>query len=77
MAISKKELESILLSSFPKAIMTLEDTVGDQDHYSLTITDEVFNDLSIIHQHKLVKNALTDVLHHKLHSITIKTIPQK
>ncbi len=74
MAISKTELESIIVKSFPKASkIEITDLAGDEDHYSLFIEDEVFKDLPLIKQHKMVKEALRDVLEKRLHAITIKT----
>ncbi|MCC8419064.1 MAG: BolA family transcriptional regulator [Rickettsia endosymbiont of Glossina mortisans submortisans] len=79
MAISAEELEKILKESFPNSIIKITDLVEDQDHYALEISDVQFNGLSLINQHKLVKNALSEILNKKLHAITIKTIavPEK
>ncbi|ADE30378.1 BolA/IbaG family iron-sulfur metabolism protein [Rickettsia prowazekii] len=74
MAISAEELEKILKKSFPSSVIKITDLVGDQDHYALEISDAQFNGLSLINQHKLVKNALSEILNKKLHSISIKTI---
>ena len=75
MAISKLELEKILKNSFPNAEIELVDTAGDEDHYSLSIKDEAFKEISIIAQHKLVKEALKEVLvTNRLHAISIKTL---
>ncbi len=73
MAISEKELFSILQQNFPNAKIKLKDIAGDQDHYTLEITDSIFKDVPLIKQHKLVNIALADVLHSRLHAITIKT----
>ena len=73
MAISERKLESILLSSFPNAKIKITDTVGDQDHYALEITSDIFKELPLIKQHRLVKDALAGVLVKELHAITIKT----
>jgi stress-induced morphogen len=73
MAISKNELEEILLHNFPEAKIDLVDLAGDEDHYSLIIEHEFFKEKSIIEQHKLVKLALKGILDSKLHAITIKT----
>ncbi|WP_341790302.1 BolA/IbaG family iron-sulfur metabolism protein [Rickettsia endosymbiont of Polydrusus tereticollis] len=75
MAISIEELEAILRKSFPNSIIKITDLVGDQDHYSLEIADSKFKEFTLINQHKLVKNALGEILNTKLHAITIKTIP--
>lgn len=73
MAIKKSELEYIILQSFPNATIEITDLAGDEDHYSLSIIDKSFDGLSLIKQHKMVKEALKEVLSTKLHAITIKT----
>ncbi len=74
MAISKIELEAILRIKFPQAEITLLDTEGDEDHYNLVIKDSSFVGLSVIAQHKLVKDALKEVLSNRLHALSIKTL---
>ncbi|MDA9163818.1 BolA/IbaG family iron-sulfur metabolism protein [Rickettsiaceae bacterium] len=73
MAIAESKLHTILQQNFPDAKIIIKDLAGDQDHYSLDITSEQFVGLPLIKQHKLVKNALAEVLHSELHAITIKT----
>lgn len=73
MAISEAQLKLILQQNFPNAKIIITDLLGDQDHYSLEIHSETFKGLTLIAQHKLVKNALTEVLKKDLHAITIKT----
>ena len=73
MAISKTKLISILQQSFPNAKIKITDLAGDQDHYSLDITCSSFKGLPLIKQHRLVKDALSEVLEKELHAITIKT----
>ncbi len=73
MAISDSKLQSILQNSFPNAKIKITDTAGDQDHYALEITSDVFKGLSLIKQHRLVKDALAEVLVKELHAISIKT----
>jgi len=73
MAISETKLQSILQNSFPNAKIKITDTAGDQDHYALEITSNIFKDLPLIKQHRLVKEALAEVLVKELHAISIKT----
>ncbi len=74
MAISIENLEEIIRYTFPNAQIKILDLIGDQDHYSLEIQDDTFVGLSLINQHKLVKNALSTILNNnQLHAITIKT----
>lgn len=74
MAININELENIITTKFPQAKIKLIDLAGDQDHYSLEIQDPIFAGKTIIMQHRMVKEALAEVLKDKLHAITIKTI---
>jgi stress-induced morphogen len=73
MAISASELKSIILQSFPESTIEISDLAGDENHYSLYIKDKVFAGLPLIKQHKMVKDALKELLSTKLHAITIKT----
>lgn len=73
MAISETQLKLILQRNFPNAKIIITDLLGDQDHYSLEIHSSIFKGLTLIAQHKLVKNALAEVLKKDLHAITIKT----
>lgn len=73
MAISEAQLKLILQRNFPNAKIIITDLLGDQDHYSLEIHSSTFKGLTLIAQHKLVKNALAEVLKKDLHAITIKT----
>lgn len=73
MAISESKLRAILQESFPNAKIKITDLAGDQDHYALDIACNRFKDTPLIKQHKLVKEALAEVLKEELHAITIKT----
>jgi len=73
MAITKTELESIILKSFPESSIEIIDLAGDEDHYSLSIKDASFAGMPLIKQHRMVKEALAEVLVSRLHAITIKT----
>lgn len=73
MAISESKLKNILQENFPDAKIIIQDTAGDQDHYAIDITSNAFDGLPLIKQHKLVKNALSEVLKQELHAVTIRT----
>ncbi|MBP7190123.1 MAG: BolA family transcriptional regulator [Rickettsiaceae bacterium] len=73
MAVTIDELQTIIMSKFPDAKVKITDLVGDGDHYSLEIVDKAFADKTIIAQHRMVKDALSELLKTRLHAITIKT----
>lgn len=74
MAVSIAELETIIMAKFPDAKVKITDLAGDEDHYALEIADRSFSGKTIIAQHRMVKDALSDLLKSRLHAITIKTI---
>jgi len=73
MPITQKELENILLKSFPNAEITINDLAGDNDHYEVKIIDKIFIGKTLIAQHKMVNQALDGILGGKLHALKIKT----
>lgn len=73
MPIAKEKLEKLLKEKFPKAKIEVVDLVGDEDHYSVTIIDEIFAGKNRVQQHKLVNNALSDYLGTILHAMQLKT----
>jgi stress-induced morphogen len=73
MPISKTELEKLVSAAFPGAIIGIEDTAGDNDHYSLHIISEQFRGKTRIEQHKLVNNALKGTVGGTLHALALKT----
>ena len=74
MPIPQSKLQSILEKNFPNAEIKIIDLAGDDDHYSVTITDEIFAGKSRIEQHKLVNKALSDYIGDALHAMQLKTI---
>ncbi len=73
MPIAKKDLEKILQESFPKAQIEVVALVDDNNHYSVKIIDEIFTGKSRVQQHKMVNNALKDILGDVLHAMQLKT----
>lgn len=73
MPIAKKELEAILLQKFAASDIDLIDLVGDNDHYEVKITSDLFNGLSKIQQHKMVYEILGNRVGKQIHAISLKT----
>ena len=73
MPIAKNKLEKILRESFPQALIEVVDTAGDENHYSVKITDKSFAGKTRIEQHKMVNNALKEILGDVLHAMQLKT----
>ncbi|KAF8818298.1 BolA/IbaG family iron-sulfur metabolism protein [Rickettsia endosymbiont of Cardiosporidium cionae] len=73
MSISKEDLVNILKLNFPTAKISVEDFVGDRNHYSITVIDKIFENMTILQQHRLVQSALKESLGMSLHAVNINT----
>ena len=73
MPIEHKKLEELLKSQYPDGIIEVIDLAGDNNHYSVSIIDEAFNNLSRIQQHQHVYNSLDGLLDNELHAMQLKT----
>lgn len=73
MAIAQDKLEGILKENFPKAQIKVVALVDDGDHYSVEIVDEIFAGKTRVQQHKIVNEALKEILGGALHAMQLKT----
>ena len=73
MAITKKEIESLIKESIPDALIEIEDLRGDGDHYKATIISKSFQGKSKIAQHQMVYNSLKGKMCNELHALMLKT----
>jgi stress-induced morphogen len=76
MPIAKKKLEEILVENFPQAQIEVIALVDDDNHYSVKIIDKIFAGKTRVEQHKLVNNALKEILGDVLHAMQLKTSDQ-
>jgi len=73
MAIAQDKLAEILKEKFPKAQIKIVALVDDGDHYSVEIVDAIFADKTRVQQHKIVNEALKEILGSTLHAMQLKT----
>ncbi len=73
MAMAKNDIKTMLDQAFPDALITLEDLVGDSNHYRLKITSNRFKGLSRVAQHQLVYQALGEKMGSDLHALSVST----
>jgi stress-induced morphogen len=66
-------LEADLRAAFPDAVIALEDTVGDGDHWKARIVSKAFAGLPRVRQHQLVYAALGDKMGGVLHALALET----
>ena len=76
MSLKIEEIRSLLKKAMPDADITIKDLVGDNNHYSATITSSQFVGKNKIEQHKMVYNSLKGKMGNELHALAIKTKEQ-
>ena len=74
MSLKLKEVESLIKEAIPDAEIVIQDTAGDENHYSATIKSKVFSGKSKIEQHKLVYKALNGKMGNELHALELNTM---
>ena len=72
-----KEIEQLLLESFPNAKIKIEDLRGDGDHYAAYIETKEFIGLNRIKQHQMVYKALKGRMGNELHALALNTSEPK
>ena len=68
-----KYVEEILLEKFPDANVKVEDMTGTLDHLEIFIASSAFQGLTLIKQHRLVMDALTEALKSRIHAVKLNT----
>ena len=74
MGLKLKEIKSLIKEAIPDAEISIQDLVGDDNHYSATIKSKIFIGKSKIEQHKLVYKALRGKMGNELHALSLNTM---
>lgn len=73
MAMDAGEIERLIKSAFPDAVVDITDLAGDGDHYAATVVSEAFRGKSRVQQHQMVYAALQGNMGGVLHALALKT----
>jgi stress-induced morphogen len=74
MSLKLEEIKRLIKEAIPDAEIIIQDTAGDENHYSATIKSKVFSGKSKIEQHKLVYKALKGKMGNELHALALNTM---
>ena len=74
MGLKLEEIKSLIKKAIPDAEISIQDLVGDNNHYSATIKSKIFIGKSKIEQHKLVYKALNGKMGNELHALSLNTM---
>lgn len=69
-----EQLQELIRATLPDATVTCQDLTGTQDHWQIEVTSARFAGLSLLQQHRLVKEALAAHFQDRsLHALALKT----
>ena len=77
MSLKLEEIKNLIKKAIPDAEIVIEDTAGDENHYSATIKSKIFIGKTMVEQHKLVYKALNGKMGNELHALALTTIEGK
>lgn len=73
MAMDAAEIESLIRSNIPGAVVEITDLAGDGDHYAARVVSDSFQGLSRVKQHQAVYAALGGRMGGALHALQLTT----
>jgi len=73
MAMNAAEIEALIKSALPDAVVTIEDLAGDGDHYAAKVVSAAFKGISRVKQHQIVYAALQGRMGGALHALALQT----
>ena len=73
MPMAANEIEALIKTALPDAVVTVEDLAGDGDHYAATVISETFRGIPRVRQHQIVYAALRGRMGGELHALALQT----
>lgn len=73
MAMKAEDIESMIKTAFPDAVIEIKDLAGDGDHYAATVVSEAFRGKTRVQQHQMVYAALQGNMGGVLHALALTT----
>ncbi|MBQ4874932.1 MAG: RsmD family RNA methyltransferase [Rickettsiaceae bacterium H1] len=68
------KIRQSVLNWFHDAEVSVEDIVGDRNHFYLIVSSQHFKNKSVVEQHRMVYSALQDKIGNEIHALKLKTI---
>lgn len=67
------ELRRTIEAAFPAAMVEVTDTTGGGDHFDLLVVSDRFDGLPLLKRHRLVYDALGDLMRAEIHALSLRT----
>lgn len=77
MAMQASEIETLIKTAFPDAVINIEDLRGDGDHYACQVVSSAFAGKNRVQQHQMVYKALGGRMGGELHALALQTSAPK
>ena len=77
MAMQASEIETLIKTAFPDAVINIEDLRGDGDHYACQVVSSAFAGKNRVQQHQMVYKALDGRMGGELHALALQTSAPK
>lgn len=72
MPMSADDLRAHLIAAFPDAVLDLNDTAGDEDHWQARIVSQAFEGMSRVNRYRACNAALGDKLGTVVHAVSFE-----
>jgi len=69
----KDDIKKRLTEKISESFIEVEDMTMNNNHFSILIISDIFNDLSLVDRHKIIYNIFKDELTNEIHALQIKT----
>jgi len=69
-----QNIVELIKEALPDAEVTIQDLVGDRDHYAVTVKSSTFTGKTKIQQHQMVYGALGSHMGTTLHAMSLTTL---
>ncbi|MFC7398583.1 BolA family protein [Chelatococcus sp. GCM10030263] len=73
MAMDAHDIEALIKSHIPDAVVEIRDLAGDGDHYAATVVSPSFKGKTRLQQHQMVYAALQGRMGGVLHALALTT----
>lgn len=77
MPMAAAEIEELIRTALPDAVVEVTDLAGDGDHYAARVVSAAFAGLTRVKQHQLVYGALQGRMGGELHALALTTAAPK
>ena len=73
MAVTAAQIETLIRTALPDALVQATDTTGGGDHWSAVVVTTAFHGKSMIDRHRMVYGALGDLMRGEIHALALTT----